>query len=249
MPTDRPSIDKLIGMTPGQIGAIFGSGVSGFSQDKFEKQYGMYIQTYDPTSENLRTEQYQNQLGEQRLQAGTSLSSLMRRGELSAAKSGFAGSGAINSEVSEGRKSLLSGYESALSSLRTGLKSDIYGVRKDYERDVYSALANLSNMGAFTPDAYNKINFDTNFGITALGIAGMGGGIEGDGGMTGMGGGTNVGSGVGAGVGGSGIPQQGEAEQGGTQFPSNPYPGQTFTDSNGTSWVWSLEQNQWVYNS
>ena len=53
-----PTLDELLGMTPGEIGSIFGADVDNFTEEEFLKKYGMYLPAYDRTQENFRQREY-----------------------------------------------------------------------------------------------------------------------------------------------------------------------------------------------
>jgi len=112
------------------------------TDDKFKP----FIPTYDQTGEGfLRTNYMQDRQG---LYAGgrSALGQLGQKSSQTSAQQGFAGMG--KSLLDTTRGDIVDEFGRQSQKAWTGLQQDIYGRRKDYERDVLGALGDLE------PDAY-----------------------------------------------------------------------------------------------
>lgn len=112
------------------------------TDDKFKP----FIPTYDQTGEGfLRTNYMQDRQG---LYAGgrSALGQLGQKSSQTSAQQGFAGMG--KSLLDTTRGDIVDEFGRQSQRAWTGLQQDIYGRRKDYERDVLSAIGDLE------PDAY-----------------------------------------------------------------------------------------------
>jgi len=121
---------------------IFGQYDITLTDDKFKP----FIPTYDPIGEGfLRTNYMQDRQG---LYAGgrSALGQLGQKSSQTSAQQGFAGMGKNLLDTTRG--DIVDEFGRQSQRAWTGLQQDIYGRRKDYERDVLSAIGDLE------PDAY-----------------------------------------------------------------------------------------------
>lgn len=151
----RPSNLDLTTMSVGELGSIFGQNIAGFSEKEFAEKYGMYLPQYNREREDIRRKQFGQQTGVARLSAGRTISDIFGAGREQAGKTGFAGSGAIESTVGRARRDVGRGFQSQIKGLGLGLESDVERFQADFASDVYASLADLAGMEAFTPGAYS----------------------------------------------------------------------------------------------
>ena len=121
---------------------VFGQYNIELTDDKFKP----FIPTYDQTGEGfLRTNYMQDRQG---LYAGgrSALGQLGQKSSQTSAQQGFAGMGKNLLDTTRG--DIVDEFGRQSQRAWTGLQQDIYGRRKDYERDVLSAIGDLE------PDAY-----------------------------------------------------------------------------------------------
>lgn len=178
----RPTNQQLIGMTPQQILGIFGGA---------GKEYEKYIPEYNRVQEDLARKQHgieENALG---LGAQQSLESILYGSQQAQAKSGFAGSGAINKASNKAREGTIQGFQSQLEGLNVGLEQRVAGFQADYASDVYSALGRLANLEAFKNDSKGGGGYQESAQFGGAAIAQSGVSLP----STGFGGGANVGAG------------------------------------------------------
>ena len=141
---------------------IFGQYDIELTDDKFKP----FIPTYDQTGEDfLRTNYMQDRQG---LYAGgrSALGQLGQKSSQTSAQQGFAGMGKNLLDTTRG--DIVDEFGRQSQKAYSGLQQDIYGRRKDYERDVLSAIGDLE------PYAYT-VGGDDGGDVTDYDFSGEGG--------------------------------------------------------------------------
>lgn len=111
------------------------------------EKYTKFIDKYDPFQENVANKQFSTGMSGLRKEGGQSLFEMLKSGRETTAKSGFAGSGAVSRDIDSTRKQLMERFGTQSEGMRTDRYGSIMGARKDYEKSIYDMMGTLAQSG------------------------------------------------------------------------------------------------------
>ena len=111
------------------------------------EKYTKFIDDYDPFEENVANRAFSTGVSGLRKEGSRSLFDMLKTSKENLSKSGFAGSGAIGSNVNTARGQLSNNFGTQMEGMRTDRYSSIMGSRKDYEKSIYDMMGQLAQSG------------------------------------------------------------------------------------------------------
>ena len=101
------------------------------------------LPTYDTTGANLARQAYDIRSDATRATATGNLLDLTKQRDMQAGSTGFSGAGAGVKAYTDVREDVVGGYGAQAQEQYLGLQRDIYGIQRDYQRELTSAIGDL----------------------------------------------------------------------------------------------------------